>query len=215
MIDIFEQYIRMLERAPRELTKPYRVSDQSAIREYDLQILYCIKHVMFVGKDYMSCTQCEGEHKAWRKMMDKADKLKTEAAKDKIYKAFSESDDNCDDKHWIRVLRQDEWQAIYLEMAKNIANFPQVLSARFNAFANPMAYRKRPPLIIGEAKTKKEQRDTQKFYEEQTKILNPEEVEYPKQFTSMEQLWAAFTLKKRCELIWAKQDWAKEKSNGR
>lgn len=211
MIDISECYIKMLEKAPRELTKPYRVSDHNTIREYRLQILWCTKHRMFIGKDYTSCNECEGMMKAQEKVWRKADKLKTDVAKDKIYKAFSESDDDCDDKHWIRVLRQDEWQAIYLEMAKNIANFPQVLAARFNAFANPMVWRKRPPLIIGEAKTKKEQRDTQKFYEEQTKVLNPEQVEYPKQFTSMEQLGCAFVLKEVKGLIWANGDWIKEK----
>lgn len=192
MIDISECYIKMLEKAPRELTKPYRVSDHNTIREYRLQILWCTKHRMFIGKDYTSCNECEGMMKAQEKVWRKADKLKTDVAKDKIYKAFSESDDDCDDKHWIRVLRQDEWQEIlgryYAEQDDGRVFTSHYLKVAFLDFVRWMGIQ----------------------YHSESLVCVPTNC-----FDSGEQLWCAFTMQEFKGLVWDDKDWIKEKSNGR
>lgn len=107
--------------------------------------------------------------------------------------------------------RQDQLQEIYLDMAPALRNFPQVISARLYSFANPPRRLKRPPLVILEDDDNSEEATAirKQAREEATKVLNPLEVEYPKQFTSMEQLWLAFVMKEKYGKIWDGEDWVK------
>lgn len=76
-MDNSELYLQMCLAAPKELTKPITIN--SSLFYYSKQILYCTYHKCFVGKDYDSCFECEGEHKIFidiiSKQSDEEDKL--------------------------------------------------------------------------------------------------------------------------------------------
>jgi len=83
------------------------------------------------------------------------------------------------------------------------------LIGAFHGFCRPMKQYRRPPLVILEEDDHSEeaQRIRHEAYEEASVILNPEQVAYPAQFTSMEQLWLAFVMKERHNKVWNGESW--------
>ena len=102
-MDVGSEYIKMCEKAPRELTE-YTWSDT---RQY----VVCCYHRCLVEYD-------EGYHD-WRcdAMEEAQDKILyegkyTEHGRDSLWGKLQKSDDWCQGKHWIKLLTQDQLQAM-------------------------------------------------------------------------------------------------------
>lgn len=97
----------------------------------------------------------------------------------------------------IKLYEQDQLQ----EMVGDRPNHPWDLAYAFGFFCNPM-YRYE---MYG---TWVEEENGDGGIATRRKLLNQDEVDYPKQFTSMEQLWLAFVMKGKHNKVWNGREWA-------
>jgi hypothetical protein len=108
-----KQYINMCEKAPKEITA-MNWDDKG-------QIIWCEYHKKFVSSDCEGSYSCDGMEKVQSNFDDclipeyqaahyNAPGL--EKKRDRLWGKLQKSDEWCEDKHWIRLPRQDELQNI-------------------------------------------------------------------------------------------------------